>query len=168
MAKQKVNTPLAERLKSTMVEAFRRQRDFTQEFEANFPVIQKKLISLAEISAGQSISVENLAVVVQDLNLILDSMRSLAQRAEGVVTEANIAAMKLKELEGEPKAITEALVDQAQILANADIWMQTDDTFIARVLEFAIPGPRRAAVGKLTTVRLNDWLSDFLDELDKR
>ena len=168
MARKKKVTPLAERLKSTMVDAFRRQREFTREFESNFPVIQKELIRLAEVTAGQSIGVESLAIIVQDLNTILVSFRSLAEKAETSITEASIATMKLKELEDEPKAITEALVDQAQILANADIWMQADEDFIAQVLEFALPGPRRAAIGKLTMTKLDDWFFDIVDETEKR
>src|SRR3990172_195728 len=164
----KMAQPLSEHLKSTMVQAFGKQREFTRQFEASFPVIQEKLISLANVQAGQSISVESLAVLAQDLQTIVISLRSLVEKGESAITEANIASMQLKEFEGTPAEVTESLVDTTQILANSDIWMQTSSAFIAQTVEMALSKPRREAISKLTLDALLAWYQDIVGELDKR
>lgn len=159
---------ISEQLKSTMVRVFGKQRDFARQFEQSFPVIQDKLISLANVQAGQAISIENLNVLVGDLQVIIESFRSLAQKGDEAVTEANIATMQLKEFESDPTNITEDLVDATTILANADIWMQSSKDFIWRTIELALPKARREAIGELSSDRLADWGNDIAEELKRR
>lgn len=159
---------ISEQLKSTIVTAFGRQRDFAKQFEESFPAIQSGLIDLANIQAGQSLSAENLQGVVKDLVLIVESLQMLAEKGEQAVTEANVAAMQLKEYEDDPSLIAEDLVDAATILANADIWMQSSADFVGKTVELALPKVRREAVSKLTKDSLLAWASDISDELRKR
>lgn len=155
--------PLDERLKNTITEAFRRQREFTNTFKREFPVIQNRLIKLAEISAGTSITGQNLAALSEDLQTAVASLQNLAALAEQAVTEANVAAMGLKEMEAEPEEITELLVDEATLLANADIHMQSNVAFIVKTLSFALPKPRREALRQLKPPVLAAWLDDILE-----
>lgn len=159
---------ISDQLKSTITTAFGRQRDFAKEFEASFPLIHEKLIDIAQVQAGQSISVENLAALTKDLVVIVESLKSLAEKGEAATTEANVAAMQLKEYEDDPSLIAEDLVDAATILSNADIWMQTSADFVAHTVELALPKARQDAISRLTKETLIAWGSEISAEMRRR
>lgn len=159
---------ISEQLKSTIVRAFARQRDFARQFEVSFPVIQDRFIHLANVQAGITISVENLAALSHDFQTVIESLRSLTEKGEVATTEVNMAMMQLKEFEDDPKNITEDLVDAATVLANADIWMQSSKEFVWRTIEMALPKVRREAVRDLSADRLRAWADDIAEELERR
>ena len=159
---------ISDQLKSVIVKAFRTQVDFTQEFGRDLPHLEKKLIALEEILSGQSVNIGNLANLIIDLGTILEIFQSLANKAQANIIEANVAVLKLKEVGDDPKAVSEMLVSALMGLAHSDIWMQNNSDFVAKVTEFAVPGTRREAIGKLSDSALIRWYEDLVREYDKR
>lgn len=159
---------ISHQLKSTVTNAFSRQRDFARQFEESFPAIHTGLIELANINAGEQISIGELSHIVKDLSVIVEGLQLLAHKGQEAITEANIAAMQLKEYEDDPSLIAEDLVDAATILANADIWMQSSADFVSKTAEMVLPKVRREAVGALSHDALRAWADDITDELRQR
>ena len=159
---------ISDQLKSTITTAFGRQRDFARNFEESMPVIHEKLIDIAQIQAGQSINSETLTRIANDVMVLAETFKQLAERGEAATMEANIAAMKLKEYEDSPGLIAEDLVDAATILANADVWMQTSADFVTQTIELALPKTRQTAISRLTRDTLIAWGSEISHEMRRR
>lgn len=161
MAKQRIKP--GERLKSTMVEAFRLWRPFETEFRQQVEMIQAKTIELAEITAGGEQIAENVQQLAADLLTTAESLKSLIQRQSEQVTELGVSSMKLKEIEGDPAEIGELMIDATTIIANWDVLVQYDVDLLVQSLSVALPTSRKEALSRLSAGMLDEWLNDLVE-----
>lgn len=159
MAKKRRVRP-ADRLKSTMVNAFQLWRPFVKEFEEQLHTIQEKSIELAEMTAGQENIAENLKQLADDLLTSAQSLEALVQKQSDSVTELGVSTMKLKEIEGDPAEIGELIIDATTIIANWDTLIQYDVDLLVQSLQVVLPPSRLEALKRLPKPLLEAWHVD--------
>lgn len=158
----------SEKLKSALFGAFQTQKEYIQQSKDKFPIIEERLTKISEVAAGQDVSTVNLADVLNDLQVILESFQSLGERANLAIQEASIAAYALKEYEDDPDKVLGYLMDVMVEIANEDVFAQSNRDFVAKVAELVLPKTRRKAIEKLTTDALQGWAGDIAEELENR
>lgn len=149
---------VGDRLKSTVVRAFRRQRDFAEAYEKYMPEIEKASIEIAQAAVGTEMTTKLLEEVVVAMKTLSDKMNESA-------TALGAATFGMKEYENDPAAITEIFSDTATVAANLEIAIATDPDLLTRALFYATADTRAAAIAEMDEVTRGAWLDDLLDDM---